>query len=82
MIAAAVLVILLIIFIGRFAGGGKNGKGAPSARLAAVLAVIILIWLIVTVRSPSEGSSVAGYGANGISEAVTGFVNFLHDIFG
>ncbi|GEM_PF-6264061 len=79
MVAAAVLVFLLAILIGRFSGGGK---GSPSARLAAILAVIILIWLLVAVRSPAVGARVAGYGAGGVSEAVTGVVNFLHDLFG
>lgn len=78
MVAAAVVVVLVAIYIGRYAG---RGKGNPSARLTAILSVIIVMWLLLAVGNASVATHLAGYGAGGISETVSGVAHFLNDVF-
>lgn len=79
MVAAAVVIALVAYLTARFVTGGR---GPNSARLAAILVIFIVAWMLIAVRSPSMGAQIAGYGAGGVSEGITGVVNFLHSLIG
>ena len=76
---AAVVVVLVFFAIARFT---LKGKGAPAARLASMLAVLITLWLFVAVVNPAAAGDVASGAASGTSAAVTGLGHFLTDVFG
>jgi hypothetical protein len=68
--ADGVLVVLAIIFIWRYAQGGR---GPVSSRFAAIIAVFIVGWLLLGVHSAADGSAVASGlldGLGGILSAV------------
>ena len=76
--AAAVGVVLVFFALARFT---LKGKGAPAARLASLLAVLIALWLFVAVTNPAAAGDVASAAAAGTSSAVTGLGHFLGDVF-
>ena len=78
MAGAAVVVILSAVFIARFALGGK---GTISGKMAAILAVLITLWVIIATQSTSTATSVAHYGAGGVTTALTGVTSFLDHLF-
>lgn len=78
-VAEAVVVVLVFILLARFT---LKGKGAPAARLAAALAVIIALWLFVAVQNPPAAGDVASAAASGTSTAITGLGHFIADVFG
>jgi hypothetical protein len=79
MTAAAVIVVLLAFLGGRFA---LKGKGAPAAKLAAYLLIIIVVWVLIASQSVGTADHVASAGAGGASGAISGLIHFLNDLFG
>jgi hypothetical protein len=77
-VAAAVIVVLVFILLARFP---LKGKGAPAARLASLLAIIITLWLFVAVTNPAAAGDVASGAASGTSTAITGLGHFITDVF-
>jgi hypothetical protein len=73
-VMAAVLAVLLVIFVWYIA---THGKGLVVARLMAWLLLILAILVLVAIKDPGlAGSALAGF-AHGISQAVSGLVNFI-----
>jgi hypothetical protein len=77
--AAAVGVVLVFLLLFRFP---VKGKGSPAGRLAALLAVIIVLWLFVSVHDPAAGMDVARAGSSGTGTAISGISRFIGDVFG
>ena len=70
----AVAAVLAVIVIWRYA---VKGKGAPAARLAAVLCAVIVVWLAVALKDPAPAARAAGAFASGASAAVSGLGRFI-----
>jgi len=70
---AAVLVVLLAVWVGRSAWK-KNNAGA---RLAALLGLIIACWLIFAAGSPSGAGTLATDAAKGVMALAAGLGQFL-----
>lgn len=68
---AAVLVVILAVVVGR----GAWKKPNAGARLAALLGLIIAVWLIFAVASPVGGEMVAVDAAKGIGALAVGIGN-------
>lgn len=77
--AAAVGVVIVFVLLFRFT---IKGKGSPAARLAALLAIIITLWLFVSVKNPAAAGDVAKAAASGTSTAISGIGDFLGDVLG
>ena len=69
-----VLAVLGIVVIWRYA---IKGKGAPAARLASLLAAVIVAWVLVAMHNPRSADIVADGFATGIGAAVSGLAAFL-----
>ena len=69
-----VLAVLAVIIAWRYT---INGKGAPAARLAALLCAVIVIWLMVAFKNLTTAGAVAEGFASGVSQAASGFAAFL-----
>ena len=69
-----VLAVLGIVVIWRYA---IKGKGAPAARLASLLAAVIVAWVLVAMHNPRSADIVADGFAAGISAAASGLASFL-----
>ena len=76
--AAAVIVVVMFFALARFT---LKGKGAPAARLASLLSVLIALWLFVAVTNSAAAGDVASAAASGASTAITGLGHFLADVF-
>jgi hypothetical protein len=77
-VAEAVGVVIVFVLLARFT---LKGKGAPAARLASLLAVIITLWLFVAVTNPPAAGDVASAAASWTSAAITGLGRFIADVF-
>jgi hypothetical protein len=77
-VAAAVGVVIAFFALARFT---LKGKGAPAARLASLLAVLITLWLFVAVKNPPAAGDVATAAASGTSTAISGLGHFIADVF-
>ena len=69
-----VVAVLAVIVIWRYA---IKGKGNPSARLAALLCAVIVVWVLVAMHSTRSADIVADGFAAGISAAASGLASFL-----
>ena len=69
-----VLAVLGVIVVWRYA---VKGKGNGAARLASLLAAIIVVWVLVAMHSTRSADIVADGFVSGISQAVTGLSDFL-----
>jgi hypothetical protein len=78
MVAAAVIVVVVAYATGRFV---SNGRGPHSSRLAAILVIYLVLWMLIAVSSVRTAGEVASYGAGGVSEIITGVIRFLNDVF-
>ncbi len=70
----AVLAVLGVIVIWRYA---IKGKGNPAARLAALLCAVIVVWVLVAMQDPKSANIVADGFVTGINGAVSGLASFL-----
>ena len=70
---AAVIVVILAITVGRAAWKKPNA----GARLAALLGLIVALWLIFAVATPSGGATVAVDAAKGIAALAVGIGKIL-----
>ena len=70
----AVLAVLGVVIAWRYT---IKGKGAPAARLAALLCAAIVVWLMVAMQDPKSANIVADGFVTGISGAVSGLASFL-----
>lgn len=70
----AVLAVLAVIVIWRYA---IRGKGDPAARLAAVLCAVIVVWTLVAMKDPGPASKAASAFASGASAAASGLGRFI-----
>ena len=70
----AVLAVLGVIVVWRYA---IKGKGNPAARLAALLCAVIVVWVMVGFKNPAEAGSLAQDFVAGISAAASGLASFL-----
>jgi hypothetical protein len=73
-----VLAVLAVVVAWRYT---IKGKGAPAARLAALLCAVIVVWLMVGFKDISVAGKVAQAFAAGISQAASGLASFLGDVF-
>lgn len=73
MTGAAALVVILAIIVGR----GAWKKPNAGARLAALLGLIIAVWLIFAVATPNGGELVAVDAAEGIKALMVGIGHVL-----
>lgn len=73
MTGAAVLVVLFTIWVGKSAWKKPNA----GARLAALLGLIIGLWLIFAMASPVGGETVAVDAAKGIGALAVGIGKVL-----
>lgn len=73
MTGAAALVVILAVAVGRGAWRHSNS----GASLAALLGLVIGVWLIFAVADPSGGSLVAVDAAKGIGELAVGLGRIL-----
>jgi hypothetical protein len=74
-----VLAVLAVIIAWRYT---IKGKGAPAARLAALLCAVIVALVLVSFKEPTAAGALAGGWFSGISAAATGLGHFLGDVFG
>jgi hypothetical protein len=77
MVGAAVVVVLMTYLTARFVTGTR---GPNSPRLAGMLVIYLVVWLLIASQSTSTAASIAGYGAGGVTEAVSGAIHFLNDV--
>lgn len=73
MTGAAVLVVVLVILVAR----GSWKRPNSGARLAALLGLIIGLWFIMAVASPSGGELVAVDAAKGVAQLAVGVGKIL-----
>lgn len=73
MTGAAALIVILAIVVGR--GAWKHSNSGAS--LAALLGLIIAVWLIFAVADPSGGSLVAVDAARGVAALAVGIGKVL-----
>ena len=73
-----VLAVLAVVVAWRYT---IKGKGAPAARLAALLCAVIIVLVLVSFKNPPAAGSVVGGWFGGISTAATGLGHFLADLF-
>jgi uncharacterized membrane protein required for colicin V production len=76
--AAAVVVASFVYATVRFV---NNPRGPHSSRLAAILVIYIVAWMLIAVANVRMAGEIASYGASGVSEIITGVVHFLNDVF-
>jgi F0F1-type ATP synthase assembly protein I len=70
---AAVLVVVLVILVAR--GSWKHSNSGAS--LAALLGLVIAVWLIFAVASPSGGELVAVDAGEGVKALAVGLGHIL-----
>ncbi len=73
MTGAAIVVTLFVIWIGRSAWK----KGNAGAKLATLMAVVIVIWAMVALSSLHAAALVAGYAAEGVVGAIHGLAALI-----
>jgi hypothetical protein len=78
MAGAAVFVVLLAYFVGRFT---LTGKGTVAGKLAGVLTTLIVLWIAIASKNASSATSLASYTAGGVTAVISGLTSFLHDVF-
>jgi predicted PurR-regulated permease PerM len=78
MVAAAVVVALVVYATVRFV---NKPRGPHSSRLAAILVIYIVAWMLIAAANVRMAGEIASYGAGGVSELITGTVHFLNDVF-
>jgi ABC-type cobalamin transport system permease subunit len=78
MAGAAVFVVLLAYFVGRFA---LTGKGTVNGKLAGILTTLIVLWMIIASKDVGSATSLASYTAGGVTATIGGLTDFLHALF-
>jgi hypothetical protein len=78
MAGAAVFVVLLACFVGRFV---LTGNGTVAGKLAGMLASMIVLWMLIASKDAGSATSLASYTAGGVMTAISGLTDFLHDLF-
>lgn len=73
MVAAAVIVVIFAIWIGRAAWGKPNA----GARLAALLGLIIGLWFVFAAASPAGAGLLALDAGKGVVAFASGLGRFL-----
>jgi hypothetical protein len=73
-----VLAVLAVVIAWRYT---IKGKGAPAARLAALLCAVIVVLVLVAVKNPHAAGEVVTGWFDGISGFITGLGRFLTDVF-
>ncbi len=74
-----VLAVLAVVIAWRYT---IKGKGAPAARLAALLCAVIVVLVLVSFKNPPAAGQVVTGWFGGISTAASGIARFLTDVFG
>jgi hypothetical protein len=78
-VAAALVVFFLLWFIAKFALGGK---GVVSGKLAAILAILLGLWIVMAVDNLGETDSGVGWLAGGVVTLVHGFATLFGHFVG
>src|ERR1700760_3606020 len=71
--AQAVVLVLLIVVVLRLTWGRAN----TAARLAAIGAVFLFIWVAVALVDVSSAAKMAGWTATGFAVSIHGLANFI-----
>lgn len=74
MAAAAVITVLLVVWVGKSAWAKPNA----GARLAALLGLLIGLWFVFAAGSPLGAMTLAGDAAKGIMQLAVGLGKFVH----
>ena len=69
-----VVAVLAVIVAWRYT---IKGKGAPAARLAALLCAVIVVWVMIGFKNLAEAGTLATDFVSGISAAASGLASFL-----
>jgi hypothetical protein len=74
---AAVISVLLVVFIFYQCVRGGAGRGTPSGRTAAYLGTALAVLLIIGVKDSHAATALVAGFIGGISDAVSGLINFF-----
>ena len=69
-----VIAVLAVIIAWRYT---IKGKGAPAARLAALLCAVIVVLVLIGFKNLAVAGSIAEGFVSGISQAASGLAAFL-----
>lgn len=71
MAVVAVLVIVALWYL------ATHGKGTAPGRLVAWGSMIVVVWVLLAIKDPGVADGIPGAFASGISQAASGFGEFL-----
>lgn len=78
---AAVISVLIIAIIWRQSSRPGLGRGSPPGRALARILLVFIILVLIAFVNPSEAGSLVSAFFGGIKTAVSGFADFLGNLF-